>query len=466
MSDNPDFPRHLGPSDSVTWRIEKDPILRSTICFLVIVDRPLDYEVLRRKLLDASHFFPRLRQVVVEVPFGISTPIWANDPHFDLAFHLRIYRAGGDRSREWLLTDAAAIAMQSFDRERPLWECVVVEDLADGESAVILKVHHTLTDGVGGVQLMARLFDFAREPAPSGEELPEVGDGETFTPSELMQQCGEYEARRRAEQAVELAGSIASSLKSPARSARKTMSNLASIRRMLAPVTEPLSPIMTKRSPRYRFDMLTIPIDDLKSAAKATGGKLNDAFLAGVTLTLQNYHERQGVSVGHLRVNMPINIRTDDAVGAGGNQWVPARFALPVSTPDLGERMQEMHNAVAVQRDEPALAFVEPAADLLDQLPTMVLVDVLGGMLKALDFVSTNVPGVPVPLYVAGSEIKTMIPYAPTGGAACAFALLSYKDQVSIGINCDPEAVEDHDLMLECAREAFAEVGAYAQSDS
>jgi len=161
MSEDPaaTLPRHLSASDSVAWRIERNPRLRSTITMVITLDCAPNPRTMRSGLEAASIAFPRLRQRVVEVPLHVSTPVWSNDPDFDLDFHVRSVRAGTDRSLRGVLDLAASIAMQSFDRTRPLWEWTTVEDLEDGGAAVILKLHHSVTDGVGGMLLMAQLFD-------------------------------------------------------------------------------------------------------------------------------------------------------------------------------------------------------------------------------------------------------------------------------------------------------------------
>ena len=159
------LPRHLSASDSVAWRIERNPQLRSTITLVITLDRAPTPRALRAGLEAASVAFPRLRQRVVEVPLHASTPVWSNDPDFDLDFHVRSIRAAGERSLRGVLDLAASIGMQSFDRTRPLWEWTTVEDLEDGGAAAILKLHHSVTDGVGGMRLMALLFDRERHDA-------------------------------------------------------------------------------------------------------------------------------------------------------------------------------------------------------------------------------------------------------------------------------------------------------------
>src|SRR5690606_11080203 len=146
--------------------IEKDPLLRSTITTVATFDQALDHKRFHEVVERASRAVPRLRQRVQSNPWSIAPPRWEVDPHFDLAYHVRFARAAGDGSLREVLDLAEPIAMQGFDRARPLWEVHVVEGLQGGGSAMILKLHHSITDGVGGIELAMHLFDLERDGTP------------------------------------------------------------------------------------------------------------------------------------------------------------------------------------------------------------------------------------------------------------------------------------------------------------
>jgi diacylglycerol O-acyltransferase len=228
--------------------------------------------------------------------------------------------------------------------------------------------------------------------------------------------------------------------------------------RLLAPATQPLSDVMTGRSLSMHFDVVRLPLAELKAAAKAAGGKLNDAFVAGVAGGLRRYHLRHGSSVAELRMTMPINIRNDDTADLAGNQFAPARFPVPLSIDDPVERMETIRELVATQRSEPGLALAEPLAALLYRLPATVSTGVFGAMLRGVDFVTSNVPGVPIPVFLAGARMEAQFAFGPMSGAALNITLLSYLDEVLITINSDPAAVPDADVLLQCIEEGFAEV--------
>jgi WS/DGAT/MGAT family acyltransferase len=215
---------------------------------------------------------------------------------------------------------------------------------------------------------------------------------------------------------------------------------------------------MTGRSLSVQFDVLTAPLEETKRAAKSVGGKLNDAFLAAVAGGLRRYHERHGHPVDALRTTMPINIRVAGTEALAGNQFVPARFIVPVGIEDPRQRMEAIRELVSRARSEPALPFTDTIAGVLNRLPTTVVTQLFGGMLKGVDFVTSNVPGAPVPVYLAGAKMEAHIAFAPLSGAAANITLVSYVDELHIGVNTDAAAIPDHDVFVECLQEGFDEI--------
>ena len=227
---------------------------------------------------------------------------------------------------------------------------------------------------------------------------------------------------------------------------------------MLAPATAPLSPVMTGRSLSVHFDTVTVPLADAKRAARAAGGKLNDAFLAATAAGFRRYHGAVGQPTEALRMSMPVSIRDETTSDLAGNQFVPLRFPIPLTATDPVEAMQIMHELVLEQRAEPALAMVDPLARILNRLPTSVSTGIFGSMLRGIDVVTSNVPGAPFPIYTAGSQIEAMFAFGPMSGAAANLTLISYLDDLLIGVNVDPAAVTEPDLFVACYREGWDEV--------
>jgi WS/DGAT/MGAT family acyltransferase len=455
------FEDRMSDADALMWTIEKDPLLRSTITSVAVFDKAFDRHRLVEAVDRATRLVPRLRQRVVSNTFSIAPPRWEVDPNFDLGYHLRWVRAAGEGSLRDVLDLAEPVAMQGFDRARPLWEMVVVDGLEDGRAALVMKLHHAITDGVGGVKLAMNLFDLEESGTDRGP-MPEAPVAAPMGQLGRVVDAFRHEQRRQAGVARRGWGNVTSAAVSAVAdavgTATRATETLASVGRLLAPATQPLSDVMTGRSLSVRFDVVRIPLADLKAAANGAGGKLNDAFVAGVAGGLRRYHLRHGSAVGELRMTMPINIRNDATADLAGNQFAPARFAVPLTIDDPVERMTTMRALVATQRGEPALALAEPLAAILYRLPATVSTGVFGAMLRGVDFVTSNVPGVPIPVFLAGARMEAQFAFGPMTGAATNITLLSYLDDVLIGINSDPAAIPDPEVLLGCIEEGFAEV--------
>lgn len=456
------FESRMSDSDALMWNIEKDPVLRSTITAITVLDQTPDHARLLDRIERGSRLVPRMRQRVIGNPMSIAPPRWEVDPHFDLRFHVRWTNAGGHGTMRTVLDIAEPIAMQGFDRARPLWEFVVVEGLEDGKAAMIQKLHHAITDGVGGMQIAMLLLDLERDPSTVDEEMPPVPEGRVLGPAERTVDAMTHVVRRnlgiarRAGSTV--TGAAAAAARDPFGAARGLGDAVASVGRMLAPATEPLSPLMRDRSLSVRFDTISLSLADLKAAARKADGTLNDAFVVGVAGGLHRYHLRHETPVSQLRMNMPINIRDESTQDVAGNQFAPARFAIPVDIEDPVEHMRVIHALVAGQRTEPSLGLVEPMAGVLNRLPTTLTTAVFGSMLKGVDVTTSNVPGAPIPVFIAGAQIESMCPFGPLAGAAVNVTLLSDRDSVHLGINVDLAAIPDPDVLCECLQESFDHV--------
>jgi diacylglycerol O-acyltransferase / wax synthase len=449
---------YMRASDAFAWYMERDPALRSTVVAAVWLDRAPDWDVLVTRVDRISRLMPSLRQRVIEPPFRLSTPRWAYDPHFDLGWHLRRVTAPAPGTGDVVLQLARQSAMDAFDRDRPLWELTLVDGVENGRAVLILKVHHCLSDGVGGMRLLADLLDLRREPSDPGE-MPPAPPGETLGLRALVTGAAGVAAGRTARLAQQGARAAVPALlrcaRDPAGQARGAAAMAGSIYRTAAPVMDTRSPVMRERAMTRHLATMEVPVEALRRAAKNTGGTLNDAFLAAVTGGLRGYHEHHGRPVASLRAVVPISLR-DEADTRWGNWITLHRMTVPAGEPDPATRMRLLHRLTTAARHEPALTVTDEIAAALNLLPTAYL----GGILKHIDFVASNVPGIPVPAYLAGSEITGFYAFGPTIGTAVNITLVSYTGLCYIGINIDTAAVPDPPLLLACLREGFAEITA------
>ena len=459
------YESRMSDSDALMWSIEKDAMLRSTITAVAFFDRAPDRARLRRLLDRGSRLVPRLRQRVRGNALSVAPPRWEVDPHFDLDYHIRVVRAPAPGTVRSVFDIAQPIAMDGFDRARPLWEAVLVEGLEDDRAALILKVHHAITDGVGSIKLALIMFELDRD-GDGDEALPDTPEGEVLGQLARWFDAMAHEQRRAFGIArrggPSMLGSAArfagDAVRDPIGAARRAEETARSVGHLVAPATAPLSPLMTGRSLSVRFDRLVVPMGDARTTAKRADATLNDVFLAATAAGFARYHEALGSPTDALRMTMPINIRSADTEDLAGNAFVPARFPIPLGIGDTTARIRAMHDLVLEQRGEPSIGLVEPLAGLLRRLPTSVSTGIFGAMLKGVDLVTSNVPGAPIPLFTAGALVDELYAFGPLTGAAANLTLLSYEGDIHIGINVDPAAVTDPALLTDSLRLGWDEV--------
>ena len=359
-----------------------------------------------------------------------------------------------------LMSIAEPVAMSGFDRARPLWRAVVVEGLPGKKSALIMKVHHAITDGVGGVRLQLELLDMA--PDSPEREMPPEPAIHVMTQPERVADALEHQTRRQVgagrRLADSLVGNAASAVTDPLAAITAGAELATSVSRVLRPASHPLSPLMVGRSLSVHFDVLTIPMDRTKAAARVAGGKLNDAFVGGVVRGLYHYHLAHGIDCDELRMAIPINLRTAETDNMAGNAFVPARLDLPIDSEDPIDTMRIVRQSVGSARAEPANDLVGPLSGLLNRLPTTAVTALFGTMVKAVDFTTSNVPGAPFPVYFGPAKMEAQFPFGPLAGAAMNITLLSYQNDLNIGIATDPAAVPDTDTLITSLQQGFDEI--------
>ncbi|WP_169810583.1 wax ester/triacylglycerol synthase domain-containing protein [Nocardia arthritidis] len=442
----------MSQSDLFSWNMERDPVLRSTIVSLLVLDTEPDWDRLLRTMDRGTRVVPRLRHRLVATPLGLAPPRWALDPDFDLSWHVRRAALPAPANMPALLEFARTEAMTGFDPARPLWRSTLLSGLNGAGCALVLTVHHSLTDGIGGIRIATSLLDFDRAgtdhghpPEPLDDHvgaLRDIAAWNLSVGSDLLR-SGMRSASPTAWRA----------LRNPARVVREGAALANSLFRLARPITTTLSPVMTRRSLGRRVAVLDVPLEDLRRTARAADCTLNDAFLTAVVIGLRVYHARHGAALEQLRVTMPISLRTPDDP-LGGNRITLARFALPVGIADTTDLMRAVDVAVRGWRGEPAIPLSGAVAAALNRLPAGLLTE----MLKHVDFVASNVPGSPVPLYIAGARIDRMYSFGPTIGTAVNVTLTSHAGTCYVGINVDTAAIPDAETLTECLTAGFGAV--------
>jgi diacylglycerol O-acyltransferase / wax synthase len=449
----------MSPFETMMWRAEADPALRSTMVALALLDRAPDWPRLVAAHDWATRMVPRFRKRVVEPPLGLGTPVWALDPDFDLGRHVRRIRLPDGEGWPALMAAAEHLATTPFDRYRPPWEALLVEGLPDGRAAYLLKLHHATTDGMGGVQLFSGLLNRHRDTDPDKPQppAPDPADEPGPGPWSALGRQVRHDAEALASVPTHVLRAAGDALRDPISHAREAVAFGLSAIRVLGDPKAPGSSLLAARGPDWRFVAMDLAFADLRAAAKACGHSLNDAYVAALLGALRRYHEANGSTVGEVRMAIPVSLR-GSGDQAGGNRIASLRLAGRIAEKDPRVRMAQVADDVARGRSEPAADDVGLLSPLLARLPGAVIAALAGGVTKGNDLQASNVPGIREEVYLAGARVERMYPYAPRPGCAVMITMLTHGDTCCVGANLDPAAITDRDLFGRCLVEGFAEV--------
>ncbi|OBJ37040.1 diacylglycerol O-acyltransferase [Mycobacterium colombiense] len=451
----------LGPVDYLLHRGEANPRTRSGIMALELLDCTPDWEQFRARFESASRRVLRLRQKVVVPTLPTASPRWVVDPDFNLDFHVRRVRVSEPGTLREVFDLAELILQSPMDISRPLWTATLVEGLADGQAATLLHVSHAVTDGVGGVQMFAEIYDLERNP-PAKPTLP-LPVPQDLTSNDLMRQGINHlpfavvgGVMNALSGAVSAAGRA---VLEPTSTVSGIVGYAMSGMRVLNRAAEP-SPLLRRRSLATRSEAIDIPLADLHKAAKAGGGSINDAYLAGLCGALRRYHQAFGVPISTLPMAVPVSLRAE-ADTAGGNRFTGVNLAAPIGTADPVSRMKKIRAQMTQRRDEPAMNIIGSFAPVLSVLPTAVLEGITGSVIGS-DVQASNVPVFPGDTYLAGAKVLRQYGIGPLPGVAMMVVLISRGGWCTITVRYDKAAVRNGALFAQCLLDGFDEILALA----
>ncbi|MDB5971644.1 MAG: hypothetical protein JWQ90_4094 [Hydrocarboniphaga sp.] len=453
-------PNQMSAFESLMWRAEVDPRLRSTTTSVFFLDHAPDWDRFYQGHQWLINTVPRFRQRVVEPAFGLGAPTWVDDADFHLDYHLRRVRLPEPGSERQMFDLAQTLAMTPFDRARSPWEGTLIEGMDGGRAAYVLKLHHATSDGMGVIQLLSRVLRRDRAPPPAAERAPTGRRRHALT-------AGELARNRVLALPQEAAGGVGSVLQSLSRWARapgasqKAAEYADSARRMLTARPVAGSPLFKRRSLSWRFDAIELPVQDLKRAARAAAGSINDVFLAGLIGGFRRYHEAMGVNLRQVPIGFPISLRKEGDP-PGGNKFAGSQYAAPVGELDPIARVRHIQAFVGEIRKEPALDIMVRLMPVLVRLPIGTLVKLTADMFMAQDAQISNIPGIAEPVYMAGAQVTHFWPFAPVPGCGMMITMITHSGRACIGINSDRAAVTEPELLTQCLREGLLEMVALA----
>ena len=440
----------MSGADALLWTISSDSVMRPTIVALMVLDGKPDWAEVRARVEGLTQAVPRLRSRVVTRAPGRGRPQFVLDESFDLDLHLHRMRLPEDGGLREVLDMAQTMATRGFDAALPLWEAVFVEEVDVSFAVLVVKIHHALIDGVGGLAVLAQLFD-VRPDAYVGVAARPASEG----PDPRLHRSP-LDRVPVLPRAVRLVGDGLDMATHPVRSFGQLVAVGASVSRLMAPARKPVSPIMTGRGSRRHVEIIDLDLATLKRAAKAWGATVNDIFVASVVRGLTLYHEQHGVTASGFRALMPVNVR-DTADRESGNHFVPARFVIPVHR-DIADCVDEVRRNAEQWKHAPGLALSDVLATGLSALPGAVARGLWGSMLMGDDFCITNIPGPPFQAFLAGVAVKGIYAVSPPSGAALSVSLVSTAERACVTITADVAAVPDCPKLAGCIEDGFSEI--------
>jgi WS/DGAT/MGAT family acyltransferase len=456
-------PERLTPLDASFLYLER-PAMHMHVAALSVFDpssRPdgrLRFEDVEANLASRIHLAPRFRHKVLTVPLNLGLPLWVDDPHFDLHFHVRRAALPAPGGRRELTQYAQRILSRPLDRTRPLWELYVIEGLEDGHVATLLKVHHAMIDGISGVRLAAALWDLEPEAppvpaAPAWRPEPEPSVDELMR--EAFQGLATHPVRA-------LTDALEFARRQPVVAALNVGSVVSGVRSILDMGTRPESPFNVEIGPNRRFAIADTPLQRLKDVKNALGGTVNDVVLATVGGALHRLlRARKEPTRGRtLRVMVPVSVRApgDRAIG---NRVAPALVDVPVGAMGAKRRLAEVRKGTEHLKS----SMMALSADTIINLGAYAPGGLLAAVARAaslgpwFNLVVSNIPGPQQPMYLAGARLVASYPSLPLNrNSALSIACSSLGGTMAFGVTGDWDALPDAELLALGLEEALDEL--------
>jgi WS/DGAT/MGAT family acyltransferase len=407
------------------------------------------------------HLVPRYRQKLATPPLESGRPLWVDDPSFNLEYHVRHAALPSPGTEDQLFQLAARIASQALDRSKPLWESWLVEGLDRDRFALIFKTHHSLVDGVSGVDLATVLFDLEQAPAPPPTDLEPWHPKPEPSPAELI--------------LAGVRGVVTTTTEMVARAltaATHPATSLALLREAAEGIGEivwaglnpaPETPLNVEIGPHRRYTVVRHELADYKEVKDALGGTVNDVVLTVVSGALARWLRSRGVRTEGLemRALVPVSVRTQDDRGTLGNKLTVMRGPLPVYIRDPVARLRFVRQAMDGLKESKQAVGAATLARVNNLAPPTILAQAsrLNFSTRLFNLIVTNIPGPQVPLYVLGRQLEDLFPVAfLPKDHALAVAIMSYNGGIDFGLLSDYDALPDIALIAEGIEASLTEL--------
>jgi WS/DGAT/MGAT family acyltransferase len=412
-------------------------------------------EQIRRRL----HLVPRYRHKLAYTALDSGRPVWVDDPNFNLEFHVRHTALPAPGSWEQLRNLTARIFSQALDRSKPLWEMWLIEGFEGGRFALISKTHHSLIDGIAGVDLATVLFDVSPDPPPlrhSGRAWKPHSEPDT---SELVA----VGLRGAIRAGVEIAGAALGALTRPERTLERARAAAEGVGEIIWAGLNPApaTPLNVPIGPHRRFVGIAADLEDFKLVKNVLGGTVNDVVLTVVTGALRAFLLDRGVRTEgmEMRALVPVSVRTVGERHETGNRIAVMRGPLPVYIADPLQRLRFVRHAMDGLKESKQALGAEAIASAQNFAPPTILAQAsrLNFSTRLFNLIVTNVPGPQFPLYVLGRRMERVFPVAfLPENHALAVAIMSYDGEMNFGLLGDFDALPDLESIGESIKSELA----------
>jgi diacylglycerol O-acyltransferase / wax synthase len=423
----------------------------------VFEGQPPSYGDLVRLILAKIPEVPRYRQRVRTIPLNLARPVWVDDQHFQILYHVRHGAVPPPGGAEQLRNLAGRILAQRLDFSRPLWETWLIEGLEGGRWAVISKVHHCMMDGVGGRDLMAQMFGLSADEK-AAEPQPWTPEAEPSTVSLLVDGVRDNvaESLRQVVNIPSLARRLVS---------REVTDFAGGLPGYAGRITHAGPPSLNgPTSPHRRWWWTRTDLDEVKRVRRALGGTVNDVILAAVARGFRDLLQTRGVLSEEtvVRTMVPISMRTSGQDEALTNRVSAVLVNLPCGEADPLRRLELVHEQMAFLKGSHQEIGPDTFVRILSLAPALLATaahTALRLQQPVIHTVTTNVPGPPVPLYVLGRKLVEIYPYVPIAtGFRVSIGIISYLGGLFFGLTGDFYAMPDLAVLGEGIRAGLDEL--------
>ncbi|MGH2739072.1 MAG: WS/DGAT/MGAT family O-acyltransferase [Actinomycetota bacterium] len=418
----------------------------------------LSLDELASLISDRIHLVPRFRQKVVFVPLGAGRPVWVDDAHFDLDFHIRRAALPSPGGMRELTDQVQRVHSRPLDRSKPLWEAYLIEGLEDGHVAVFTKVHHAMIDGISGMDIGTVLFDFAEKPRRVRPEpwkpAPEP------SPLELLREALVETVSHPVRSVVENAALAIQTPQIIIDRARRVLGGLGT---MAATGLASRGPFDVTVGAARRFAMTEVPVSDAKAIKNALGGKVNDVILAAVASALHELLKARGIASRGmtLRAMVPVSTRDESQRMALGNQVSSIFVDLPVGPMKPAARLKKVVAATGDLKSSHAAVAATALINLTKWAPPTLhaLAARLLARQRFANLVVSNVPGPQIPLYLARARLIAYYPVMPLAETTgLSVAVTSLSGTMGFGFTSDWDALPDIEVLADGLQSAFQDL--------